>query len=630
MSAMNKLEMELQNQLQAMKLGDYLERNNLTSIEQIETALKSKKGGHQIKLGEVLLQEHLITESQLDEALRIQTTEDKLHLGEILVRMNVISCETINLVLAQKLGIPFVDLTNFQFDLNAIKDVPADLVQKNSVIPLYRTTSHMVVAMENPYASEALKSLAFYSKLKIRAVMASAQDIARMIDRFYGAADSSSNIADLVGELNADQKSSGQQEELNLPDSVITESDNTLVRLVNKIILDAHEQGVSDIHIETMRGNSPTRVRFRKDGILFFYSDIPANFRKALISRLKIMSHLDISERRRSQDGKLNFEEFGSKKIELRVVTMPTTGGLEDIVMRILAEPKATHVDDLGLSPFMLGEIKKLALKPHGLLFVCGPTGSGKTTTVHSLLNYVNTPERKIWTVEDPIEITQEGLRQVQVQAKIQWTFAAVLRSFLRADPDIILVGETRDHETAKTVIEASLTGHLVFSTMHTNSAAESVVRLLDLGLDPFNFSDALIGVVGQRLVRRLCTACRKPYHPSSKEIHMLAHEYCVETEFTPSDVLEQWQNQYADSKGNYTLYTTTGCDQCNQKGYRGRLGVYELLVASPAVKGKIHNRANASELARTGMAEGMRKLKQDGIEKILQGHTDWEQIKTV
>jgi type II secretory ATPase GspE/PulE/Tfp pilus assembly ATPase PilB-like protein len=626
---MNKLEIELQNQLQAMKLGDYLKRNNLTSVEQIEAALKSKKG-HQVKLGEVLLQEHLITESQLDEALQIQGTEDKLHLGEILVRMHAISSETINLVLAQKLGIPFVDLTNFQFDLNAIKDVPADLVQKNAVIPLYRTTSHMVVAMENPYASEALKSLAFYSKLKIRPVMASALDIARMIDRFYGGVDSTSNIADLVGELNADQKDIGQQDELNLPDTIITESDNTLVRLVNKIILDAYEQGVSDIHIETMRGNAPTRVRFRKDGILFFYSDIPANFRKALISRLKIMSHLDISERRRSQDGKLNFEEFGPKKIELRVVTMPTTGGLEDIVMRILAEPKATHVDDLGLSPFMLSEIKKLALKPHGLLFVCGPTGSGKTTTVHSLLNYVNTPERKIWTVEDPIEITQEGLRQVQVQTKIQWTFAAVLRSFLRADPDIILVGETRDQETAKTVIEASLTGHLVFSTMHTNSAAESVVRLLDLGLDPFNFSDALIGVVGQRLVRRLCTACRQPYHPSSKEIHLLADEYCVETDFTPSDVLEQWKDQYADNKGIYTLYSASGCSQCNQKGYKGRIGIYELLVASPAIKTKIHNRVNASELARSGMAEGMRKLKQDGIEKILQGHTDWEQIKTV
>jgi type II secretory ATPase GspE/PulE/Tfp pilus assembly ATPase PilB-like protein len=626
---MNKLEIELQKQLQAMKLGDYLKRNNLTSAEQIEAALKSKKG-HQVKLGEVLLQEHLITESQLEEALQIQSTEGKLHLGEILVRMHAISSETINLVLAQKLGIPFVDLTNFQFDLNAIKDVPADLAQKNAVIPLYRTTSHMVVAMENPYASEALKSLAFYSKLKIRAVMASALDIARMIDRFYGGVDSASNIADLVGELNADQKDNGQQDEFNLPDTVITESDNTLVRLVNKIILDAYEQGVSDIHIETMRGNAPTRVRFRKDGILFFYSDIPANFRKALISRLKIMSHLDISERRRSQDGKLNFEEFGPKKIELRVVTMPTTGGLEDIVMRILAEPKATHVDDLGLSPFMLSEIKKLALKPHGLLFVCGPTGSGKTTTVHSLLNYVNTPERKIWTVEDPIEITQEGLRQVQVQTKIQWTFAAVLRSFLRADPDIILVGETRDQETAKTVIEASLTGHLVFSTMHTNSAAESVVRLLDLGLDPFNFSDALIGVVGQRLVRRLCTACRQPYHPSSKEIHLLADEYCAETEFTPSDVLEQWQDQHADSKGTYTLYSASGCNECNQKGYKGRIGIYELLVASPAIKTKIHNRANASELARTGMAEGMRKIKQDGIEKILQGHTDWEQIKTV
>jgi type II secretory ATPase GspE/PulE/Tfp pilus assembly ATPase PilB-like protein len=482
----------------------------------------------------------------------------------------------------------------------------------------------MVVAMEDPLSSDALKALAFCTKLTIDPVMAAEDELVAVIAKAYGTQGERQNIAEIVSKLDE----SGGIETSQVVKHVITESDNIMVRLANKIILDAFEQGASDIHIEVMNGNEPARVRFRKDGVMVDYSDIPANYRNALVSRLKIMSRLDISEKRRSQDGKMNFEQFGPAKIELRVVTIPTTEGLEDIVMRILTVPKALSLDALGVSPMVLEGLKKLALKPHGLLFVCGPTGSGKTTTLHSLLSYINTPERKIWTVEDPIEITQKGLRQVQVHAKIDLTFATVLRSFLRADPDVIMVGETRDPETAKTVIEASLTGHLVFSTLHTNSAVESVVRLLDLGLDPFNFADALLGVVGQRLTRKLCTACRQRYSATTEQVQMLAHEYCLETELQAADVIAQWQKQYGGDGNPLTLYKAVGCEKCDKSGYKGRLGVHELLLNTPAIKKKIHAKANVPEILLTAIGEGMRTLKQDGIDKILQGLTDWEQVR--
>ncbi|WP_211462102.1 GspE/PulE family protein [Collimonas silvisoli] len=613
-----------QTQLRESKLGEYLQLESLVTKDQVEMALQRQRSLPHLRLGEALIQENLITEEQLAQALEKQAEDRKLHLGEVLIAMGVVDKENIKRVLAQKLGIPFVTLPDFQFDLGLTKIVPADLVRKYTVMPLYRTQSRMVVAMEDPLSSEALKALTFCSKLAIDPVMASEASLGVVISKFYGAQGERQDIAEFVSKLDEGSSIEAGQ----VVHEVITESDNVVVRLVNKIILDAFEQGASDIHIEVMKGNEATQVRFRKDGVMVDYSDIPANYRNALISRLKIMSRLDISEKRRSQDGKLNFEQFGPAKIELRVVTMPTAEGLEDIVMRILTAPKALSLDALGLSPRILEGLKKLAVKPHGLLFVCGPTGSGKTTTLHSLLSHINTRERKIWTVEDPIEITQKGLRQVQVHAKIDLTFATVLRSFLRADPDVIMVGETRDPETAKTVIEASLTGHLVFSTLHTNSAVESVIRLLDLGIDPFNFADALLGVVGQRLSRKLCTACRQRYAATDGQIQMLAYEYCLETQLQPAEIIAEWRKQYGDDGNTLALYKASGCEKCSGSGYKGRLGVHELLLNTPAIKKKIHARANVPDILQTAIEEGMRTLKQDGIDKIFQGLTDWEQIR--
>ena len=616
--------LEKQEQMRSQKLGDYLKQQKIVTQEHIEIALQSQKGKPQRRLGEALIEENLITEQQLNDALASQTQNREVPLGDILVTMNVVTPDVVKRVLAQKLGIPFVNLKGFQFDPLLIKAVPGDLVRKHHVLPLYQTDSRMVVAMANPLANHALQELAFYTKLKIDPVMAAVDDLQHVITQFYGSQNDRINIAELVTELGADELTFDSQAEL------ITESDNTLVRLVNKIIVDAYDQGVSDIHIENMKGNRPTRVRFRKDGLMSAYSEVPAQFRSALVSRIKIMCRLDISEKRRPQDGKINFEQFGPAAIELRVLTIPTTEGLEDIVMRILSAPKAVSIDTLGLSDYGLASLKKLVLKPHGLLFVCGPTGSGKTTTLHSLLNFINTPERKIWTVEDPVEITQDGLRQVQVQTKIDWTFSAVLRSFMRADPDVIMVGETRDPETAKTVIEASLTGHLVFSTMHTNSAAESVVRLLDFGLDPFNFADALLGMVGQRLARKLCLECKTSYQASEDEIDLLAYEYTFETELDKTALINRWRMQYARVGGRISLFKAVGCEQCAGIGYKGRVGIHEVLMATQAVKKKIHARASVSEILKVAVAEGMLTLRQDGIEKILQGHTDWEHIRTI
>jgi type II secretory ATPase GspE/PulE/Tfp pilus assembly ATPase PilB-like protein len=589
---------------------------------ELAKALATQRSMPPVRLGDALLQEGHISEAQLQQALHLQASGGKQHLGRILVEMGAVQQEVIDRILAQKLGIPFVSLAKFRFDPAVIKAVPGPLARKLMVVPLYQTDSRMAVAMENPLDNDALQEIAFLTRLKIDPVMAAAEDLREVIGQFYGREGERENFAELMSELDAGDYA----DQTDGPEQVISESDNTLVRLVNKLILDAYRSGASDIHIETAQGKKPTRVRFRKDGLLELHSEIPSVFRNALVSRLKIMSRLDISERRQPQDGKINFAEFSTVPIELRVATIPTVNGLEDIVLRILTQPKVMPPDELGLSPRQLAQLKALMHKPYGLLLVCGPTGSGKTTTLHSLLSHINTPERKIWTVEDPVEITQDGLRQVQVQAKTGWNFANVLRSFLRADPDVIMVGETRDAETAKTVIEASLTGHLVLSTLHTNGAVESVVRLLDLGMDPFNFGDALLGVVGQRLVRRLCRSCRTWTPASPEALALLASEYVAGTGLDASAVQQEWMRR-ADN-GQVRLPRSAGCDECNHTGYKGRLGIYELLVNSAAVKRQICMKEGVDTLLRTALGEGMTTLRQDGIEKILRGETDWAQVR--
>lgn len=619
--------LSLSKPLRANRRGaGFMPASDLVTVEHVEELIRQQRSYPLVRLGDSLIEEGLATQEHINKALHLQRLDPKRPMGDILIGMGVITRKMIHRTLVKNLGISFVNLLHFKFDEGLLKEIPIEFVREFHIMPMYRAESRIVVAMEDPMATAGLRKLAFMTKCRIEPVMATFDDIETTIQTKYGGGDVHGRMNMLASELCLDNSGT---ETASLPE-VVFESDNILVRLVNNIILDAHAKAVSDIHIETGKGNKPTKVRFRKDGLLFQYLDIPADFRDAVISRIKIMSRLDISEKRRPQDGKIEFERFGPAKIELRVATIPTSDGMENVVLRILVAPKALPLDSIGLAPDVLMTLENLLEKPYGVLFVCGPTGCGKTTTMHALIGRINTPDRKIWTAEDPIEITQEGLCQVQVHSKIKWNFAAVLRTFMRADPDVIMVGETRDPETAKAVIEASLTGHMVLSTLHTNSAVESVVRLLNLGLDPFHFSDALVGVLAQRLVRRLCPQCCGATVASAEALDMLAIEYCSETDIAASSIRAHWDAKYADGDGKIMLRHPVGCEQCDHSGYKGRLGVHELLVATAELKRKIHARANGAELLQAAINGGMRTLRHDGIDKIMQGLTDWQQVRRI
>lgn len=608
----------------------------IDSLETLEDALGHHEPPPKLKLGEILVKEALITREQLDEALtrqRIFRQEGRnMQIGQVLMELGTIDLSGVMQALSERLGIPYIDLDDFKINPEAMRHVPEELVRKHSVVPVHIFGNKLVVAIENPLDWDALDDVRFHSRLLVEQVMASREAIARTIGTLYAAPDLQESLQDFVLGGEDDDEHDAEYDESAVQDNVI-------VKLVNKIIIDAYQQRSSDIHIEPYPGKSKTVVRIRKDGVLKNHYEIPGKMRNAVIARIKIMADLDISEKRKPQDGKIDFRKFGPLKIELRVATIPTAADQEDVVMRILASGEPVPLEKLGLSTRNSERLRRLVAKPYGLFLVCGPTGSGKTTTLHSVLGYLNTSERKIWTAEDPVEITQRGLRQVVVKPKIGLTFAAAMRAFLRADPDIIMVGEMRDKETTGMGIEASLTGHLVLSTLHTNSAPETITRLLDMGMDPFNFADALIGIVAQRLTRRLCEHCKEAYEPDAAEIDDLLAEYCYELlprQATPEQrqevrelILREWKESFVDAQGRFVLFRRKGCASCDGSGYKGRLGIHELLTATDAIKKRIHEQATVSDLFETAIAEGMRTLKQDGIEKVLQGLTDIHTVRT-
>lgn len=528
--------------------------------------------------------------------------------------------------------------TNRVKPVKLFKNLKRDYIEKNFWLPIDDTKDGLVVLTPDPDKIKALHIVDnVFPKHRIIYKVCSSREFKATLDLFYGDAGlgetSAGNISDMLSILDSTEESEA------ITDNVSAVSDNELVKLVNKIIIDAYNLGVSDIHVEPYPGNAKTEIRFRKDGSLSTYIRIPAGYRNPLVTRLKIMCDMDISEKRRPQDGKIKFRKFGPLDIELRVATIPSAGGMEDVVMRILTAGEVIPLDKMGFTARNLKELKKVISQPYGLFFVCGPTGSGKTTMLHSILKSLNTQKIKIWTAEDPVEITQKGLRQVQMNPKAGLTFPMVMRSFLRADPDIIMVGEMRDKETTSLGIEASLTGHLVFATLHTNNATESIVRLLDMGMDPFTFSDALLGVLAQRLALRLCD-CKKVHIARQEEIRALLTEYCEELkniDYFKTDpaaayqtIQTDWIKQYGNGKGQIMLYEPVGCDVCNGNGYKGRVGLHELLIATAALKKNIQDHARVTEMLVTALGDGMRTLKQDGIEKVLQGITDMYQVRTV
>ncbi len=560
-----------------------------------------------------LIRYGLISAEDLEEAYG-KARENRETIEEFLMKTYKIPKDDIGKSLAEFYGCEFVqfnDKAPTPFDL--LKNLKEEYLRREMWVPLERKDGKVRIIIDDP--NNVLKRDMIESLLKTRAVVydvALYSDIKKYINFFYQTDDVQGSISDIIGQLDAEDEKDEEEG--------VTESDSIIMQLVNRVINDAYNRNASDIHVEPNLTKKNVEVRYRIDGDLMKYQTFPFNYKSAVVSRIKIMSNLDITERRIPQDGKIKFRRPRGDEIELRVATVPTQGGVEDVVMRILAKGETLPLEDMGLSTSNYNNLANIIKKPYGMILCVGPTGSGKTTTLHACLKYINKPETKIWTAEDPVEITQYGLRQVQVNPKIGFDFASAMRAFLRADPDVIMVGEMRDYETAKTGVEASLTGHLVFSTLHTNSAPETIVRLLEMGIDPLNFADSLLGILAQRLVRTLCKNCKEEYHPMKEEYDDLAVNY-------GEKMFETLHVPYDD---NFKLYRAVGCSKCENTGYRGRMGLHELLVSSDRIKELITKSATIEEIRSIAIEEGMRTLLQDGIEKVLRGATDFSQVRKV
>ncbi len=580
-----------------------------------------------------LVTDGLLTTSELLAATRA-ARERNLPLEQFLLEEFELSLADLGRALSVFFGVPYEPFRNERVKpLDLLRNLKREYVQQSQWIPLEETPGGLLILSTDPeqaIASRVVQNV--FPKSRLVFCVTTQHEFSQTVNQFFDASIDDTSVTELLSDLGEEDA-----ELLNNAEVIAAAADNELVKLVNRIIIDAYRQGASDIHIEPRPGKDKTQIRFRKDGTLVPYIEIPASYRNPLVTRIKIMCDLDISERRKPQDGKIKFRRFGPLDIELRVATVPTSGSMEDVVMRLLLNTEPLPIEALGLNAQVKDRLFDAISKPYGIFFVCGPTGAGKTTTLHSILSRLNTPETKIWTAEDPVEITQRGLRQVQINRKVGLDFPNVMRALLRADPDVIMVGEMRDQETVSIGIEASLTGHLVFSTLHTNSAPESVVRLLDMGMDPFNFADALLGVLSQRLVKRLCPHCRKPYHPDEGELDRILNEYCEDLAHTPFFQLDpdkfrretraRWAQMFADAAGQFTLYEAKGCEHCTD-GYKGRLGIHELMQGSARIKELIQDRVRVSRLLAVALEEGMQTLRQDGIEKVLAGLTDLRQVR--
>lgn len=564
-----------------------------------------------------LISNDLIKEEELEKAWE-ESREQKETMENFLMHKYKIAKDDIGHALEEFYHCRFIqysDKTVIPGDL--IRNLKRDFLRRELWVPLEKVDGKIHVIVDDP--NNVIKRDTIENLLKTKQVkydVALADDIIKFINLFYLSSDVQHSFTEILGQLDDEDIMFADEE----GGEIITESDSAVMQLVNKIINDAYSRGASDIHIEPNIGKKNVEIRFRVDGDCALYQTVPFSYRAAIISRIKIMSNLDITVKRLPQDGKIKFRRSMGEEIELRVASIPTQGGVEDVVMRILARGETMPLEDMALLPRNYKELINIISKPYGMILCVGPTGSGKTTTLHAALHHINRPDRKIWTAEDPVEITQYGLRQVQVQPKIGFDFAAAMRSFLRADPDIIMVGEMRDFETAKTGVEASLTGHLVFSTLHTNSAPETIVRLLDMGIDPLNFADALLGILAQRLVRTLCKKCKEQYHPSKEEYDEIVESYGTE-EFAKLNI---------SYNNDFKLYRPKGCDACDKTGYKGRMSIHELLIGTDSIKRMVQKHETVEAMRNKAMSEGMTTLLQDGILKAFKGFTDFIQVRRV
>ena len=582
------------------------------------------------RLRRALMRSRKVDINQLDK-FDDEVRESNASLVNLVLENNVISEEELLALMATAAEIPPIDLNKIGAGAEVLEVLEKSAAIKYLAFPVAKLGNILTIALADPFDHSKIENLEIVTECRIQPVLSTESAIRKAIDEKYikaveeemaSAEEARQAVQAVVGTDFDDiideslEGHAGPKEE----EGIVNEVDKGIIRLANKVIIDAYQRGVSDIHIEPYHGRIETEIRFRTDGDCYVYQRVPNQIKRALVSRLKLMAGLDIAERRLPQDGKIQFKKFVSKlNIELRLATIPTVNGNEDAVMRILASSKPMPLENMGFSERNLEEFKKVIRFPYGLILVVGPTGSGKTTTLHSAMGYINEPKRKIWTAEDPVEITQKGLRQVQIQSKIGYTFARAMRAFLRADPDVIMVGEMRDFETASMGIEASLTGHLVLSTLHTNSAPETVVRLIDMGLDPFNFADALLGVMAQRLTRRLCI-CKQLVPLSQEEYDEIKTEYGAK--YFP-------ESRYPYHEG-MEMYQPKGCPKCSTSGHKGRLAIHEFLIGTDPIKALIQRKGKAEEIREVAIREGMTTLKQDGIEKCLQGLTSMLAVRAV
>ena len=572
-----------------------------------------------------LVTNNRITQNELDQAIA-ESRRGVSDFESILIEKYKVPKLEIGKSLAQFHKCPYIEYSDRTIiDVELLKNLNVDYLKKNHWMPLKRDRTAIEILTDDPGDLDRVADIKrTFPGLNIRFAISLRRDIAQFLGSATGQGQGDTgitrkldeNVSDILGELVNEAQEAAAED----AGGGLDENDNAIVRLANQIIADAYRQGASDIHVEPYGEKRETLVRFRVDGDCFEYMKIPQSYRRAIVSRLKIMASLDIAERRKPQDGKIKFKLSDNKEIELRVATIPTAGYNEDVVMRLLAASEPLPLDKMGFSDRNIAAIKGIAAKPYGIILCVGPTGSGKTTTLHSVLGFINTPDIKIWTAEDPVEITQYGLRQVQVLPKINFTFAAAMRAFLRADPDVIMVGEMRDKETAEIGIEASLTGHLVLSTLHTNSAVETVTRLLDMGCDSFSFADAMLGVLAQRLTRRICKDCMEQYVGTPAEYEEIRQGYGP----------EYWDKLGIPQDNTFRLARGKGCETCKHTGVKGRVALHELLLGSDKLKRMIQTKARTEEMLKAAIEEGMTTLMQDGVHKALQGHTTFKEVKAV
>ena len=557
------------------------------------------------KLGQILLIEGLITEEQLEKAIEIQKKEGN-RLGETLINLGIVTEKDIVIAMAKQLAIPYASyakgLLKPAENQDLAKLVPEDYARKNMLLPISRHINSLTVAFMDPLDLITIDNLKRMTNCDINPIIATKSDLQRAIDEFYGKEDLLKDAVSNSYELEEFKAEKDIEGDLSLDDLIARAEEAPVVKLVDLILMQAIKDRVSDIHIEPCKNK--ITIRYRIDGVLYEIPPPAKNLLPAIVSRVKILSNLDIAERRLPQDG-VFFVKVDNKGIDIRVSTIPAIFG-EKVVMRILDKSSTPlNLGDLGFNPEELESFRKAIISPHGLILITGPTGSGKTTTLYAALNEIKSPRKNITTVEDPVEYKLDGINQVQIKPSIGFTFASALRAFLRQDPDIIMVGEVRDLETAQICIRASLTGHLVLSTLHTNDAPSAISRLIDIGLEPYLISSSLIMVGAQRLIRRLCPECKEAYETTSS----LAKDFGIKQEL---------------------LYKPKGCDYCSHTGYRGRIAIYEIILMNDQLREMVTRGAPLGEIKKRVREMGTSSLLKSGIKKVEEGVTSIEEVLSI